>query len=231
MKTYDLYLDSGPMRRKTFVQVPALAGCVARGDTTDIAIERAPDAIWDYLRFLSRSGEEVDAEAAFKIRVAEHKTDGQWPAGGSGFLSTDTKPLSAAESGALMRRLAAIHDDLRRLTGKLAAKQLDAAPASGRPIRRILSHIVGAEGSYLREIHGASRLAREVEEGSVDPHDALDTLLGLETARLGAMSAAERSAIVMRGQAQWTPRAALRRMLEHAWEHDREIAERLKTAR
>ena len=231
MKTYDLYLDSGPMRKKTFVHVPALVGCIARGDTTDAAIEHSPDAIRAYLKFLTGVGEDVDADAPIKIRVAEHVTDAPFPAGGSGFLPTDTKALSIAEAGALMRRLGAIHDDLRRLTGRLTVKQLDAVPASGRPIRRILSHIVGAEGGYLRQIPGASRLAREVEEGKADAHDALDTLLELETARLDAMSAAERSAIVMRGQSQWTPRAALRRMLEHAWEHDREIAERLKAVK
>ena len=227
MKTYDLYLDSGPMRKKTFVHVPALTGCIARGDTSDGAVAHAPDAIKVYLEFLAGGGEAVDPAAPFRVRVAEHVTDGAWPGNGAGFLESDTKTLSAAEGDALLRRLGRIHDALRGLTAGLTAKQLDAAPANGRPIRRILAHIVGAEGGYLRGIAGASRLAREVDEGHTDPHDALDRLLELETARVSAMSPRERSEMIMRGRARWTPRAALRRMLEHAWEHHVEIAERV----
>ena len=116
MKTYDLYLDSGPMMKKTFVQVPSLMGCVARGDTTEAAIEAAPAAIRAYLRFLARHGEPFDADAAFRTRVAVHMTDSQWPGNGSGFLPTDEKSLPARESDALMARLDAMHGDLRLLT-------------------------------------------------------------------------------------------------------------------
>jgi hypothetical protein len=42
------------------------------------------------------------------------------------------------------------------------------------------------------------------------------------------MSKEERAEVIMRGQSPWSARAALRRMLEHAWEHYVEIAQRLK---
>lgn len=231
MKTFDLYLDSGPMRKKTFVHVPQLAGCVARGDTTDEAIEHAPDAIRAFLRFLARNGEPIDPDAKFAVRVVEHTTDGQMPGQGIGFLPTDATPLTPRDSDALMQRLAAIHASLRTLTADLTQKQLDATPAKGRPIARILGHICGAEGGYLRGVTGASRLAREVDEGKVDPHGALDRLLDMEQERLRAMSKAERADVIMRGQMPWSARSAVRRMLEHAWEHYVEIAERLKQPR
>ena len=226
MKTYDFYVESGPMRRKTMVHVPALAGCIARGDTTDAALEATPEAIRAYLRFLARHGEGIAPTAAFKTRVVEHQTEGPWLGQGLIFIETDLEPLSARDAAAMLARLGRIHAGLRELTADMTAKQLDAAPKTGRPVRRILEHIVGAEGSYLREVTGASRLAREVSEGSVGAHDALDRLLEMETARVKSMSARERSEMVMRGQARWTARSALRRMLEHPWEHYVEIAER-----
>jgi len=227
MKTYDLYLDSGPMKKKTFVHMPALLGCVARGDTTDEAIDRSPDAIRAFLAFLARAGERVDPDAPFRVRIAEHVTDAAWPAMGSGFLPTDAAPLTPSQGDALVHRLAAIHAGLRRLTADFKPKQLDAAPPTGRPIRRILQHVC-VEGAYLRGIAGSSRLMREVEEGHIDAHDALDRLFALEQQRLRAMSKEERAEVIMRGQTPWSARSAVRRMLEHAWEHYVEIAERLK---
>ncbi len=227
MKTYDLYLDSGPMKKKTYVHVPQLLGCIARGDTSNAAVESSPDAICAFLAFVARAGERVDSGAAFRVRVAEHVTNNQWPGNGGGFLPTDAAPLTSRESDALMQRLAAIHAGLRRLTGGLTMKHLDATPPKGRPIRRILQHVC-VEGAYLRGIPGSSRLMSDVEKGHLDALDALDRLFELEQERLRAMSKEERSEVIMRGQTPWSARAAVRRMLEHGWEHYLEIAERLE---
>lgn len=226
MKTYDLYLDSGPKMKKTMVQIPAIAGCIARGDTTDEAIANAPEAIRAYMRFLARHGEYFDADKPFNTRVALHRTDSVFPAGGVGFLPPDDKPLPPRECDALMARLGQIHDAMRALASTLPANQLDAKPASGRPIRRILAHVC-VEGAYLRGVTGASRIQRLVDKGEMNPLDALDELLALERERLRTMPAAERAGVIMRGQTQWSARSAVRRMLEHAWEHYREIADRL----
>ncbi len=226
MKMYDLYLDSGPKMKKTMVQVPALLGCTLRGDTSDEAIARAPDTIRAYLRFLQRHGENVDPDGGFRVRVAEHVTTNQWPGMGVGFLPTDEQSLTDREAALLMKRLGAIHAALRARTAKLKPAQLDRKPATGRPIRRILSHVCG-EGNYLRQVPGASRIQRLVDQGALDPHDALDQLFELENARIASMSKEERSSVIMRGQTPWSARSAVRRMLEHAWEHYVEITERV----
>jgi predicted RNase H-like HicB family nuclease len=226
MKTYDLYLESGPMMKKTMVHVPSLAGCIALGDTTQAALDATDGAIRAYLRFLARHGERADPKAAFRTKIAEHITEGAWLGNGAVFLPTDRQPLSRRECDALMRRLDGLHDDVRRLTSRLTAKELAARPVKGRPIIGILRHLTG-EGGYLRGVSGASRLQREVEEGRIDPRDALDQLFGMEVERLRAMTAEERGSIIMRGQSPWSVRGAVRRMLEHAWEHYVEIAERL----
>jgi predicted RNase H-like HicB family nuclease len=226
VKTYDLYLDSGPMKKKTYVHVPQLLGCIARGDTSDAAIGNSPGAIRIFLAFCARTGEALNSISDVRVRVAEHTTTNRWPGNGGGFLPTDGKALTPRECDALMARLAAIHAGLRRLTEELTSKQLDATSPKGRPIRGILQHVC-VEGAYLRGIPGSSRLRSEVEKGRVDPHDALDQLFDLEQRRLRAMPKNERTEVIMRGQTLWSARAAVRRMLEHGWEHYVEISERL----
>ena len=54
MQTYKLYLESGPKKKKTMVHVLDLVGCIAKGPTTDEALNRTPEAIRAYLRFLKR---------------------------------------------------------------------------------------------------------------------------------------------------------------------------------
>jgi predicted RNase H-like HicB family nuclease len=228
MKTYDLYLHSGPMLKKTYIHVPSLMGCIAQGDTTDLALAAAPEALHGYLRFLANYGERVSPTAAFRTNIAQHDRRGGFL--GSGFLPTDSAPISKRESEAMMRRLAAIHEGLRNLTQGLTTKDLGRQPPRGRSIKRILAHIC-AEGGYLRGVSGASRIQRDVEEGRLDPHEALDQLLILEQERLDSMDDSERTAVIMRGQTPWSVRAAVRRMLEHAWEHHVEIAERLGRSR
>jgi predicted RNase H-like HicB family nuclease len=225
-KIYDLYVESGPRMQKTMVHVPSLAGCIARGDTTDAALDATPEAIANYLRFLARHGESVDPERRISTRVAMHITEGGWLGNGSVFLPTDERPLKLPEASALMDRLARLHDGLRELTAGMSTRQLAARPAKGRPIATILDHICG-EGGYLRGVSGASRIQREVEQGRRAPLDALDELLVLERDRLRTMRADERTSVVMRGQQRWTARYAVRRMLEHCWEHYVEIAERM----
>ena len=230
MKTYGLHLESGPMRKKTMVHVPALPGCIAQGPTTEAALEAAPEGIRRFLRFLARPGERVDPDADFRTKVVEHITKGVFLGNGIVFVATDVAPLSKRDIDSAMQRLSWIHDDLKTLVGGLSAKKLDTAPSTGRPVRRILTHMAGAEGAYLRGLSGVSRMQREMEQGQLDPLDALDRLLEMERARLDGMADDERSAVVQRGQSQWTVRHALRRMLEHGWEHYCEVATRLGAA-
>ena len=157
MKTYHLYVQSGPMRKKTYVHVPSLRGCMLTRDTTDAALDAAPDAIRVFLRYLHRHGERVDAKAPFKVRVAEERLSGGFL--GSAFYEPDTHPLTKAESARALKWLGWLHDDLRRVTRPLSPAKLAAKPATGRPIRQILSHVC-AEGGYLRGVSGASRMRR-----------------------------------------------------------------------
>jgi predicted RNase H-like HicB family nuclease len=64
-------------KKKTMVHVLDLLGCVAKGSTTDEALDRTPEAISAYLRFLKRHGQMVDPDSACETVVAEHITEGE----------------------------------------------------------------------------------------------------------------------------------------------------------
>src|SRR5512135_3149793 len=99
MTTYELFLESGPKRRKTMVHVLDLLGCVAVGPTTDDALAATPDAIRAYRRFLGRHGESVDEDATFGTRVAEHVTEGGWLGNGSPYIvfGPDLQPVTEVD--------------------------------------------------------------------------------------------------------------------------------------
>ena len=234
MAEYGLYLESGPRQRKTMVHVLDLLGCIARGPTTEAALEATPDAIRAYLRFLRCHGEAVEPEGIFGTVVMEHVMEGPWlgegnPAGGFG---PDFSPLSAAEQRLYLQRLDWLRQDLLCLIGDLPLEQLAAEPEiRGRPIQHILEHIAESQYAYLRAIvgrvEGLPAALRAVREGPAEVASALDQAWMLTKSRLEAVTESEREQLVQRGQVTWTVRRALRRMLEHEWEHLQETARRL----
>jgi len=234
MINYLLYLESGPKRRKTMVHVLDLLGCIANGPTTEAALQATPQAIRAYLRFLKRHGEDVGqkAEAEFTTTIAVHITEGQWLGNGNptqGF-APDFLPLSVTDQAVYISRLEWLHEDLLFLARPLSSQQLNAQPKEGRPLRRIFEHVAGAEYGYLQsplsKPAGLSAACRAVEEGP-DLPAALVRVWDLVVNRLQSMSDAERSESVPHGQTIWAARRAMRRLLEHNWEHLVEISDRL----
>ena len=94
MATYDLYLESGPQKKKTLAHVLDLLGCVVQSDTADEAVAAAPDTIRAYLDFLGRHGEKLDASAKIETRIAAHNTDGLFS--GQAIWPQDLNPLAPA---------------------------------------------------------------------------------------------------------------------------------------
>ena len=235
MTEYALYLESGPRRRKTMVHVLDLLGCIARGPTTQSALEATPKAIRAYLRFLRRHGDHVEPDGSFTTVVAEHVTEGPWlgngnPAGGFG---PDFQTLSAEELAIFLGRLDWLREDLLGLIGNLTREQMEAEPGGReRSIHRILEHIAECQYVYLRamlgRVNGLPSSLRSLREHL----DMLPTILvqtwEITRSRLEVMNGAERAKSVKRGQVTWTARRGLRRMLEHEWEHLLEVSERLE---
>ena len=239
MTVYDLYLESGPRRRKTMAHVLALLGCVATGPTTEAAVAATPEAIRAFLRVLHRHGEAPDLDAAdpeapFETRVAEHITTGQWLGNGSPYLvfGPDLEPVSDAEVERLLRRFGALREELAGWAAAQTDAQLAATPpGGGRAARAVLLHVLGASvGGYLAAALGSApgfhAIAGAAERGEIGLGEGLRQIVALTEARVRATTAAERSAVRERNGQVRTLRKALRRTLEHDWEHLAELARR-----
>lgn len=235
MTTYALYLESGPKRRKTMVHALDLLGCVAIGPTTDAALAATPDAIRAYLRFLRRHGEPgapSDPNAPFTTQVAEHITEGDWLGNGSPYLvfGPDLEPVSDAEIETYLNRCRWLNEELADWAAQRTA-QLDAQPdGGGRPARAVLQHVLGAQGSYLAAALGSapgfSALAGSVERGEREVADALRQCAEMVAERVRATTPEQRAAVRMLPAGPRTLRKALRRVLEHSWEHLAELGRR-----
>ncbi len=237
MTKYALYVESGPRRRTTMVHALDLLGCIARGPTTEAALEATPEAIREYLRFLRRYGEATKPDAKFTTAVAAHITEGTWLGYGdptSGF-APDFEPLSAQDLEIYLRHLAWLRADLLKLIRDVPRKPLIAEPRSGgRSIYHILEHVAGSECVYLRylvgKVDGLSEAMRAVEQSPDNLPFALSHLWQISRSRLEALTAAERKQWVKHGQVTWTARRAFRRLLEHDWEHLQELFDRIVRA-
>ncbi len=232
MAVYDLYLESGPKRRKTMVHIPRLLGCVANGPTTEAALDATPEAIRAFRRFLDRSGEIVDEDKAVDLRVVEHITAGQMLGDGSPYISfsCDTGTVTAAEIDLGVQRLAALLRELARWTGTRTGEQLDAEPPTGRTAREILLHVIGAQGPTLSialgsakgfgTIHGAAK------RGELPIPVALSDTAELTSVLLKETTEEQRSHTRVISSGEYTLRKAVRGSLEHAWEHLAELSRR-----
>src|SRR5687768_16467560 len=107
MPRYKLYAESGPKHRKTQVHVLELLGCTVNGETTEAALDAAPDAIRTYLHYLKQHGEDVDPVEPFSTEVAENVTTGIWLGNGDPYpgFAPDFEPLSKADLETYVQRL------------------------------------------------------------------------------------------------------------------------------
>ena len=235
MLTYDLHLESGPQRRKTMVHVPQLLGCIANGPTTEAAVAATPEAIRAFRGFLHRHGEPLDPEQPFETRIAEHITEGGWLGNGSPYiiLSSDLDPVMGDEIEEFLRRFHWLRETIAIWVEGQDEAALSAAPeGGGRPARRIVEHITGAAiGGYLSKALGGSkgfsRIQSAAERGELPLAEALRQIEELVTERLRATTPAERAAVRERPSGEIsTLRKAMRRIIEHEWEHLAELARR-----
>ncbi|HET8840370.1 MAG TPA: DinB family protein [Ktedonobacteraceae bacterium] len=234
MTLYQLYLESGPLHKKTMVHILDLLGCIARGPTTEDALAGTPDAIRVYLRFLQRHGEAVKPEEEIQTKVAEHITEGTWLGNGDPELlfQPDLKPLSTKELEIYIRHLEWSRADIQELVSGLSDVEVEAKPSAGRPIKAILEHIFGAEYSYMQpfgKLDGIRGPAFNTPRSKDELLKWMGVLRAGELQKLRSLSSKQLSEPFARGKYTRTTRRILRRMLEHEWEHLVELQERLAT--
>jgi predicted RNase H-like HicB family nuclease len=232
MITYDLYLESGPRRRKTMVHVLDLLGCVAVGPTTEDAVAATPEAIDGFRRFLQRTGEPIDPGTAFGTRIAEHVTTGGWMGNGSPYFSfgPDLDPVTDAEVECFLHRFRSMRETLAEWCETKTPAELDAKPANGRTERAIVLHVLGPTGAYLSAALGSapgfSRIHGAAERGEMDLTAVLRQSAVMAMDRVHAATPEERAAVRELPTGPRTLRKSLRRLLEHEWEHLAELSRR-----
>jgi predicted RNase H-like HicB family nuclease len=160
MQTYKLYLESGPKKKKTMVHILDMLGCIAKGPTTEEALDSTPEAIRAYLRFLKRHGEAVDPDSEFETIVAEHVTEGQWLGSGDPALvfRPDLEPLTLEDAETYIRRSQWLRAEVLILVGGLTNEQIEAEPnTKDRSIRTMLEHVL--ESSHRARLYNRHILA------------------------------------------------------------------------
>jgi predicted RNase H-like HicB family nuclease len=227
---YALYLESGPKRRKTMVHVLGLLGCNNGGATTEEALAAAPDAIRAYLRFLWRIGEDTEPGAPITTKVVEHITEGSWLGNGSPYLTfgPDFEAVTDADIKTFRGRFHAMRETLAAWAEAQGDQTLD-APAEGRTARAILLHVLATPGAYISPITGApgvSRIGTLCERGQMPLSDGLRQVEAIVLQRLRETTPQQRGDVFERGQILRTLRKAIRRTLEHDWEHLAELSRR-----
>ena len=229
---YDLYLESGPKKKTTMVHVTALAGCIATGSTTEAALAATPDAIRRFRHFLHRHGETIDINDPIETRIAEHVTEGAWLGNGSPYLmlETDLALLDEAEIATLLARLEWMFDALAAWTATQADTALDTDPGKGRTAREIVLHVIGAQGAALAYALGSApgfgKIKSAAERGELPLAEALDRTMTLVRETIAPLTPDERNAIRELSSGHYNLRKALRRSLEHLWEHLAELSRR-----
>jgi len=226
---YALYLESGPQRKKTLAHVLDLLGCVVQGDTTDAAVAATPDTIRAYRQYLQRHDEKLDASTKIETRIAQHNTEGLFS--GQAIWPQDLKPLAPAALARYLRWLDWSRADLLGLTKQIDEKGVRAKPPKGRSLRDILLHVLDADKSYVYGLVGPLKPMGEptnaADRGDLDLRIALKEARAAAIDRLKTLTPAERARVRKSGQSTYSAHRVIRRMLEHEWEHRREIATRL----
>jgi len=232
MQMYKLYLESGPRHKKTMVHVLELLGCIANGPSTELALEKTPQAISDFLRFLHQHGDEVDPDEYFQTEITDHVTEGVWLGNGDPSIvyKPDLDALRPIDTERYIQRLEWMHVDVLELVSPLSDEQMMAKPHSkGRSIQEILEHILKSEYAYMYafgRIEGLPASGSIVTKREADLLDWIGYVRLREYERLRSLNQEERSQPFIHWKYTRTARKVIRRMLEHQWEHLVEIRNR-----
>lgn len=215
------------------VHVIDLAGCVAVGPTTEEALTATPEAIRAYRRFLHRYGEEIDPDAPFETRIAEHITEGYFIGNGSPYIlfTPDAIPVNEQEIEQFAHRAAALGREFGGWAAALSDADLDAKPAGdGREAREILRHVLGSRGAGIAAAIGSSsglnRIATAAERGEIPLQAAFDESTELMIAVVRATTQEQRTIPRQLPSGPKPLGQSLRRILEHDWEHLAELGRR-----
>ncbi|MFC2030184.1 type II toxin-antitoxin system HicB family antitoxin [Chloroflexota bacterium] len=250
MSRYSVYLEVG-QDGQCFAHVLELPGCIARAKTREASIMDVPGAISAYHAWLRRHGEAAppdDEPTEFEIEDEEAGFGAFEPDDAAALFPPDRIAVDDQEMARYFRLMEHARSDLLALVEDLTTETLDwEAPylsAMGLPeprlhtIRGLLRHIGNSEKWYTSRV-----VPRETLPPGWSADDSVPVLEYLSVVRHSAMKRLwqideqERSAVhhpsywTGHPEEAWTLRKALRRFLEHEFEHTTQIRERLSLYR
>lgn len=148
-------------------------------------------------------------------------------------FASDEAAVTPKDVAVWVARFGALRTATVALLAPLGPKELNAKPARGRAVGDVLRHAMGAAPMYIRTFGPVTEMNRLARQAEKEP-DAVCELAAdqgeLLAERLRSLRPADRKAVQRRGetgQNVWTARKSFRRLLEHEWEHHRELVERL----
>jgi predicted RNase H-like HicB family nuclease len=212
------------------VHVLDLMGCVAVGPTTEEAIAATPESIRAYRRFLHRHGDSIDRDEPIETRVAEHITEGSFIGNGSPYIlfAPDTIPVTQADIDRFCSRIAWLGEESGGWAASRTDAELDAPHAGSRLSREILRHVLAARAAGIASALGSSgglnRIATAAERGEMPFAAAFDASTELIVELVNATTPQQRSTARQLPSGPKPLRQALRRILEHDWEHLAELS-------
>lgn len=136
--------------------------------------------------------------------------------------SADSKPLPPAELKryvAILEASWAAFDDAAKTHRRATLRK--GPRGGGRELPAIRSHVLEADGAYLRSLGGAFRPDRNTGEAAITKG-----LRAVMTNALAARARGEPPDKPLRSGRMWTPRYAVRRSAWHALDHAWEIEDR-----
>jgi hypothetical protein len=216
------------------VHVLDLLGCTVSGRTTQEAVALTPGAFQRFRNTISFPEESSPASKDIEWTIAEHVMEGDWLGYGDptpGF-SPDYDALGQNEFFDLVDRLVILHSAILDLLTDLPSIGITAKPTTGRSVLEICRHLVESEKVYLQywigkvgELNEPLRIIQQEQEGLIAN---LSDFWTEYHKRLKQVHVTELQMIVPHGKVVWTARRAIRRMLEHSWEHLEEMNHRIK---
>ncbi|MGH2609041.1 MAG: DinB family protein, partial [Tepidiformaceae bacterium] len=122
-----------------------------------------------------------------------------------------------------------LREEMLDLLAGVSDEEFTRKPAKGRPIRKIVEHVFGAEYGYVRRF---GKIEGVKGPGAIEAMDRGELMewMGFvrerEMARLHAFTDEELGAVDQAGSQVKTVRSYMRKLLAHQWEHLVEIRQR-----
>ena len=218
MARYRVHVETG--RDGTCVaHVAELMGCFAIGPSLEEALDNLRQEIPRFLDWLEERGERPERpRGAIELEVVERvRSAARFPCEGDDsavdFFACDAGELSTEDLQTAMRRMELAHRDLLEFLQDAPPDLMEWQPSPQEPsISALLRHVAYAEAHYLAQLE---------EEPS--PQPLLKAVRAWVYYRLSRLSETDRRRVVEHDGQRWSARKALRRFLEHEWEHGAQI--------